>query len=147
MALAVAEVLVVTRKTPETAQIAERLHGVWLETGLTARDVALGMGLSSPESFRQYLKGNIVNWSAAVPKLARGLRIEPSVLADRLGVPFDPQAAFLEERIYRMLAPERLDKVGEIFDALVELPPDLQDKGIEMMWISLRGLGADLRSS
>lgn len=146
MAVAIAEVVVPVRRSSETVDIAQRLRLVWLETHLTAREVAVGMGLTSPESFRQYLKGNIVNWPAAVPKLARGLRMEPAELSARLGVEFDPQAAVLEERIYRMLAPERLDKAGEIFDALVALPPELQDKALEMMRVSVQGLRADLPS-
>ena len=147
MAVAVAEVFVSARNSPESAAVAKRLRAVWADTGLTAREVAVGMGLTSPESFRQYLKGNIRDWRQAVPKLARGLRMEPEALADQLGVELDPQAAALADRVYRLLAPERLDKAAEIFDELVELPPDLQDKALEMLRVSIRGLRADLRSS
>lgn len=143
MAVAVAEVLVRVRKTPESAEIAERLRRVWIGTGLTARDVAAGMGLSSPESFRQYLKGNIANWTTAVPKLARGLRMPPELLAEKLGVPFDPQAAALLARISRM-TPERQDKSLEIYDLVVDLPPHLQDWWLDFAKVALAGLRADL---
>lgn len=147
MAIAIAEVLVSTRKSPESAQIGERLRAVRNERALTAREVAIGMGLTSPESYRQYEKGHIRNWPIAVPKLARGLHIDPAQLADRLGVPFDPAVTDLEDRIYQALGPERAHLAGRIFDEVVGLPPDLQDKALEMMWFSVRGVGADLRSS
>lgn len=73
MAVALAEVVLNTRKSPESAEIGERLRALRNERGLTAREVALGMGLGSPESYRQYEKGHIRHWATVIPRLARGV--------------------------------------------------------------------------
>lgn len=136
-----------TRKSPESADVGERLRRVRNERGLTAREVAVGMGLTSPDGYRQYEKGNIVNWPVALLRLARGLRMDAQDLADRLQIPFDPQLAELESRIRPHFEPERADQVEQILRTLATLPPHLQDRWIEMMRVSMLGMRAEKRDT
>lgn len=133
------------RKSVESAETGDRLRAIRNERGYTAREVALGMGLTSPEGYRQYEKGNIKNWSTAIPRLARGLRMDPAELARRLDVSLDPRLMDLEGKIQKVLGPERAPLLDAILDEVAELPPDMQDKALEMMMASARGIRAGLR--
>jgi len=141
VAVCIAEITLAA-KTPEGLRIAAVFKELRESAGLTQEQAAERAGLTLA-GYRPYEQGKRQMRTEQIGVFAEAFSVSRSTLAERLGVSFDPAAIALEDRIYRTLGPERAHIAGRIFDTVVDLPPDLQDKALEMMRVSVMGVRAD----
>lgn len=149
MAVALAEVLVASRKTDEGMRMGDEIEAIRKEGPFTQQVVAARLGLSLA-TYLGYRRGYHRVTPNTLKKWAHALDIPAAELAKRLGIDLcltGADASSLRRELAALLPDAGAAQMEATVRELAKLPPHLRDQWMQMARINMRGIQDEARES
>ena len=149
MVVALAEVLVASRRTDEGMRMGDEIEAIRKEGAFTQQQVAGRLGLSL-QTYLGYRRGYHKITPNTLKKWANALDVPAAELAARLGIDhflLDADASSLRRELAALLPDAGAAQMEATVRELAKLPPHLRDQWMQMARINMRGIQDEARES
>lgn len=149
MAIAIAEVLVASKKTADGIRMGDEIEAIRKEGPFTQQQVADRLGLKLA-TYLSYRRGYILVTANTLKKWANALDVPAAELAQRLGIDhclLGADASSLRRELAAVLPDASAAQMEATVRELAKLPPHLRDQWMQMARINMRGIQDEARES